>query len=77
MATMVRDGETLGNDNQWTLKSAMGGDSQMFDTEPTKVQVIAYKTELGYSTVKVSRDAASKTITLRPIDKAGAYNYIL
>lgn len=73
----VNDGEILTEDeNVWTVVDAISGDEQEYDAEPNKADVIAFKRNCGYSTVKVRKNAAERTITIRPVDKAGVYDYI-
>ena len=73
----VMDGDVLGEDETvWTVVDAISGDEQEYESEPTKADVIAFKRDCGYSTVKVKKNTADRTITIRPVDKAGSYDYI-
>jgi len=75
MVEVVRDGEVLGNEDEpdcWVVKDTVTGDEEEFDAEPTKTQVLSFKNEQGYSTVKVKKDARCKVIKITPLDKAGA-----
>lgn len=73
----VMDGDVLSEDETvWTVVDAISGDEQEYESEPTKADVIAFKRDYGYSTVKVKKNTAERTITIRPVDKAGFYDYI-
>jgi hypothetical protein len=73
MSETVRDGEVLGEEERdcWVLKDEISGDEEEFECEPTKAQVMSFKNDCGYTTIKVRKNTACKTIKIRPLDKAG------
>ena len=57
---------------RWIVKDALSQMTREFIREPNKNDLIAFKNELGYSSVKViKRDPASRTMIIRPLDKSG------
>jgi hypothetical protein len=77
MVARVRDGEIIGNDaeqtsnNKWKIIDRVSGDEEEFSAEPTRAQVLRFKADCGYTTIKVKKDERCKTITVSPIDKSG------
>lgn len=75
----VVSGEVLGDeeedeDETWFVEDTVSGKEKEFDGEPSSDEIIGFKNELGYASVKiVSKDTVCRKILIRPVDKAGRY----
>jgi hypothetical protein len=75
--TVVRRDVTLTTRANWVIVDAMTGKEEGITgtNEPGKADIIKFKDKLLYTSVKIlSKDIASKTLIIRPSDKAGAYD---
>jgi hypothetical protein len=70
-AGMVEVGEIIdGDDEKWTIIDEVSGAEETYDEEPDEDDIIAFKDEQGYSSVKIV-SKVGRRITIRPVDKAG------
>jgi hypothetical protein len=58
------------DDEEWKIIDEVSGEEETYDEEPTEDDIIAFKDDQGYSSVKIVKKEG-KTITIRPVDKAG------
>jgi hypothetical protein len=69
--SILKSSESVPRD-YWTIVDAISGKEKRFESEPNKSDITIFKDSLGYTSIKIiQKDDASKTLLIRPSDKAG------